>query len=33
MEIDLDLEMELEVGLFEAKAIGVETEGLAKYYY
>ena len=33
MEIDLDLKMEVEVGLFEAKAIEVVTEGLAKYYY
>ena len=33
MESDLDLEMELEDGLFEVKAVEVETEGLAKYYY
>ena len=32
MESDLDLEMELEDGLFEVKAFEVETEGLANRY-
>ena len=32
-EIDLDLEIELEVGLFEVKTIEVERARLAKYYY
>ena len=33
MESDLDLEMELEDGLFEVRAFEVENEALAKYYY
>jgi hypothetical protein len=33
VESDLDLEMELEDGLFEVKAFELENEGLAKYYY
>jgi hypothetical protein len=33
VESVLDLEMELEDGLFEVRAFEVETEGLAKYYY
>ena len=33
MEIELGLEIELEVGLFEVKTFEVGREGLAKYYY